>query len=56
MMGGEDRRQADAAPAYLGQDGLGLGTVDDRRLAAGRIYEQVGVVVGELRDGDDFQG
>jgi hypothetical protein len=55
MMGGEDRRQADAAPSNFRQDGLGLGAVDDARLAAGRVYEQVGVVVGELRDGDDFQ-
>ena len=52
----EDGRQAYALPADLVQDGPGLGAVDDRGLTAGAVDDEVGVVVLELRDGNDVHG
>jgi len=53
-MRGEHGDESDGAATGLVQDGAGLRAVDDGGVPGGRVDEEVGVVVGKLRDRDYF--
>ena len=54
VMGGQDGDQAGRAAMGLVEDGTRFGAIDDGGIPGGWIDQEVGVVVGELRDRDDF--
>jgi hypothetical protein len=54
MMGGEDGDEPCRVPPGRIENGSRFGAVDDGGVPGGSVDQEVGVVVGELRDGDDF--
>jgi hypothetical protein len=56
VVGDEDVRQLPIARLQGGEDGRGLGHVDKGGFACGGVVDEVGVVISQAGDGDEFKG